>query len=86
MIQTLEDMLRACILDFQESWSKYLPVVEFVYNNSYQPAPEMAPYEASHSRKCRSLVYWDEMGEIKFMGLYLIREIAEVVNKSGTEY
>lgn len=44
-IHTLEDMLRTCVLDFQGSWSKYLSLIEFTYNNSYQATIEMAPYE-----------------------------------------
>ncbi|KAJ9544494.1 hypothetical protein OSB04_024201 [Centaurea solstitialis] len=35
-IQTLEDMLRACVLDFGGSWDTYLPLAEFSYNNSRQ--------------------------------------------------
>jgi hypothetical protein len=34
-IQTLEDRLRACVLDFSGSWTHYLPLIEFAYNNSY---------------------------------------------------
>ena len=56
-IQTLEDMLRACTLDFQGSWSKYLPLIEFAYNNSYQATIGMAPYEALYGRKCRSPIH-----------------------------
>ena len=59
-IQTLEDMLRACVLDFQKSWVKYLPLIEFAYNNSYHATIGMAPYEALYGRKCRSPIYWDE--------------------------
>ena len=53
-IQTLEDMLRACVLDFKESWAKYLPWVEFTYNNNYQASIGMAPYEALYGRKCKT--------------------------------
>lgn len=66
-IQTLEDMLRACVLEFQGSWSKYLPLVEFAYNNSYQETIGMAPYEALYGRKCQSPIHWDEAGERKIM-------------------
>ena len=45
-IQTLEDMLRALAIDFSGSWEKYLPLVEFAYNNSFQATIGMAPYEA----------------------------------------
>ena len=50
-IQTLEDMLRACLLDFKGYWVKYLPLVEFSYNNSFQASIGMAPYEALYERE-----------------------------------
>ena len=53
-IQTLEDMLRACALDFGGKWDRHLPLVEFTYNNSYQVTIGMPPYEALYGRKCRS--------------------------------
>ncbi|KAL5554707.1 hypothetical protein UlMin_042108 [Ulmus minor] len=62
-IQTLEDMLRACVLDFRGSWSQHLPLIKFSYNNSYQATIGMAPYEVLYGRKCRSPVHWYETGE-----------------------
>ncbi|GJW79841.1 putative reverse transcriptase domain-containing protein [Tanacetum coccineum] len=53
-IQTLEDMLRACVLDFGGSWDVYLPLVEFSYNNSYHSSVRCPPFEALYGRKCRS--------------------------------
>ncbi|GJU15996.1 putative reverse transcriptase domain-containing protein, partial [Tanacetum coccineum] len=53
-IQTLEDMLRACMIDFGSSWDRHLPLVEFSYNNSYHASIKAAPYEALYGRKCRS--------------------------------
>ena len=53
-IQTLEDMLRACVLDFKGIWASHLPLVEFAYNNSYHSSIRAAPYEALYGRKCRS--------------------------------
>ncbi|GJW39025.1 putative reverse transcriptase domain-containing protein [Tanacetum coccineum] len=53
-IQTLEDMLRACVIDFGISWDRHLPLVEFSYNNSYHASIKAAPYEALYGRKCRS--------------------------------
>ena len=50
-------MLRAYVLDFQESWSKYLPLIEFSYNNSYQATVGVAPDEMLYGRKCKSLVH-----------------------------
>ncbi|KAL4378458.1 hypothetical protein GQ457_02G023120 [Hibiscus cannabinus] len=62
VIQVLEDMLRCCIIDFQGTWEKQLPLVEFVYNNSYQASIQMAPYEALYGRRCRTPVCWAEVG------------------------
>ena len=56
-IQTLEDMLRACILDLKGSWEKHLPLVKITYNNSYQASIQIAPYEALYGRSCQSPVY-----------------------------
>jgi len=62
-IQILEDMLRACVIDFGGHWDDQLPLAEFSYNNSYQLSIQMAPFEALYGRKCRSLVGWFEPGE-----------------------
>ena len=62
-IHTLEDMLRACVLDFEESWDDYLPLIEFAYNNSFHSSIGMAPFEALYRRKCRSPIGWFEVGE-----------------------
>ncbi|GJV48864.1 putative reverse transcriptase domain-containing protein [Tanacetum coccineum] len=45
-IQTLEDMLRACTIDFGKGWVNHLPLVEFSYNNSYHASIKAAPFEA----------------------------------------
>ena len=63
--QILEDMLRACALDFGGSWEEHLPLAEFSYNNSYQMSIKMAPFEALYGRKCRSPICWFETGENK---------------------
>ncbi|KAD4385555.1 hypothetical protein E3N88_25724 [Mikania micrantha] len=62
-IQTLEDMLRACIIDFGGSWDDYLPLAEFSYNNSYHSSIRMPPYEMIYGRKCRTPVCWGEVGQ-----------------------
>nr|GEZ04459.1 reverse transcriptase domain-containing protein [Tanacetum cinerariifolium] len=62
-IQTLEDMLRACAIDFGKGWEKNLPLVEFSYNNSYHASIKAAPFEALYGRKCRSLVCWADVGD-----------------------
>ncbi|GKD70905.1 putative reverse transcriptase domain-containing protein, partial [Tanacetum coccineum] len=63
-IQTLEDMLRACVIDFGNGWVKHLPLVEFSYNNSYHASIKVSPFEALYGRKCRSPVCWAEVGEV----------------------
>ena len=68
-IQTLEDMLRACVMEFKGSWDTHLALMEFAYNNIYQASIEMAPFEAMYGRKCRTLVCWDEVGERRLVGL-----------------
>ena len=62
-IQTLEDMLIACVIEFKGSWDKYLSLMEFTYNNSYQSSISIAPFEALYGRNCRTLVCLDEVGE-----------------------
>ena len=58
VIQVLEDMLRGCALDFSRSWDKYILLMKFSYNNSYQSSICMAPYEALYGRRCRTPVCW----------------------------
>ncbi|GJU72718.1 reverse transcriptase domain-containing protein [Tanacetum coccineum] len=55
-IQTLEDMLRACVIDFGNVWIRHLTLVEFSYNNSYHASIKAAPFEALDGQKCRSPV------------------------------
>ncbi|TYK21801.1 pol protein [Cucumis melo var. makuwa] len=56
--QVLEDMLRACVLEFLGSWDSHLHLIEFAYNNSYQATIGMAPFEALYGKCCRSPVCW----------------------------
>ena len=72
-IQTLEDMLRACVLKFRGNWDRYLPLMEFSYNNSYRLSIEMTPYEALYGRNCRTPLCWDEIGERKFLGPEIVQ-------------
>ncbi|GJW04179.1 hypothetical protein Tco_1563035 [Tanacetum coccineum] len=78
-IQTLEDMLRACVIDFESCWDCHLPLVEFSYNNSYHASIKAAPYEALYGRKCRSLVCWSKVGDSQLTGLELIRDTTEKI-------
>ncbi|GJR41488.1 putative reverse transcriptase domain-containing protein, partial [Tanacetum coccineum] len=78
-IQTLEDMLRAYVIDFENGWIKHLPLVEFSYNNSYHASIKVAPFEALYGRKCHSPVCWAEVGEAQLTDLDLIQETTEKI-------
>ena len=67
-IQTLEDMFRACVIDFKGSWDDHLPLIASTYNNNYHSIIQMAPYEALYGRSCRSPVGWFEVGEAALTG------------------
>ena len=79
IIQTLEDMLKACVIDFKGSWDDHLPLIEFSYNNSYHSSIGMAPFEALYGRRCRSPVGWFEVGESSILGPEIIHEALEKV-------
>jgi len=80
-IQTLEDTLRACALEYAGNWDNNLPLVEFAYNNSYHSSIDMTPYEALYGRRCRTPVCWDEIGERKFSKVELINQTKEIIGK-----
>nr|GEY61210.1 reverse transcriptase domain-containing protein [Tanacetum cinerariifolium] len=67
-IQTLEDMLRACVIDFRKGWDRHLPLVEFSYNNSYHTSIKAASFEALYGRKCRSPICGAEVGDAQLTG------------------
>ena len=79
-IQTLEDMLRACTLEWTGNWDEYLCLVEFAYNNSWHASIDMAPYEMLYGRKCRAPICWDEVGERVIEG----PELIEITNEKVT--
>ncbi|GKE87265.1 putative reverse transcriptase domain-containing protein [Tanacetum coccineum] len=76
-IQTLEDMLRACVIDFGKGWERHLPLIEFSYNNSYHASIKVVPIEALYDRKCRPLVCWAEFGDVQLTGPEIIHETIE---------
>ncbi|GJV60953.1 putative reverse transcriptase domain, ribonuclease H-like domain, aspartic peptidase domain protein [Tanacetum coccineum] len=78
-IQTLEDMLRACVIDFGKGWDKHLPLVEFSYNNSYHASIKAALFEALYGRKCRSPVCWTEVRDSQLMGPEIIQETTKKI-------
>nr|GFC67089.1 putative reverse transcriptase domain-containing protein [Tanacetum cinerariifolium] len=78
-IQTLKDMLRACAINFGKGWVNHLPLVEFSYNNNYYASIKAVPFEALYGRKCRSPVYWTEVGEAQILGPKLFQETTEKI-------
>ncbi|KAI3669035.1 hypothetical protein L6452_40254 [Arctium lappa] len=78
-IQTLEDMLRSCVIDFGGDWDSHIPLVEFAYNNSYHSSLGKAPFEALYRRKCRMPTCWLEAGEKQFAGPEIVQETADKV-------
>ncbi|GJX01244.1 putative reverse transcriptase domain-containing protein [Tanacetum coccineum] len=78
-IQTLEDMLRACAIDFGKGWVNHLPLIEFSYNNSYHASIKATPFEALYGRKCHSPICWSEVGEAQILGPELIQETTEKI-------
>jgi hypothetical protein len=77
--QILEDMLRACALQYGTSWDKSLPYAEFSYNNSYQESLKMAPFEMLYGRRCRTILFWSETGEQKVIGPDILQEAEKQV-------
>ena len=73
-IQTLEDMLRACILDFGGSWEDHLSLIEFAYNNSYHSSIQMAPHEALYGRRCRTPLCWDTVVDSSIVSTDIVEE------------
>nr|GFB90558.1 putative reverse transcriptase domain-containing protein [Tanacetum cinerariifolium] len=78
-IQTLKDMLRACVLDFGKGWDKHLPLVEFSYNNNYHTSIKAAPFEVLYGRKCRSPICWAEVGDRQVTSPKIIYETTEKI-------
>jgi hypothetical protein len=77
--QILEDMLRACALQYGTSWDESLPYVEFSYNNSHQKSLKMALFEALYGRKCRTPLFWNQTGETQVFGPNVLHNSEEQV-------
>jgi hypothetical protein len=78
-IQILEDLLRACVLEFGGNWENHLPLMEFTYNNSYQATIGMTTYEALYDRRCQTLVCWEEVGVRSLIGAEIVQMTTEKV-------
>ncbi|WVZ80921.1 hypothetical protein U9M48_028355 [Paspalum notatum var. saurae] len=77
--QILEDMLRACAIQYGTSWDKSLPYAEFSYNNSYQASLKKSQFEALHGRRCRTPLFWNQTGEKQVFGPDLIRDAEQQI-------
>jgi hypothetical protein len=80
-IQTLEYMLRACVLSWKGSWEDHLALAEFAYNNSYQASIKMAPFEALYGRRCISPLCWETLGERSLVGPDWVQQTSEKVQE-----
>nr|GEW06495.1 reverse transcriptase domain-containing protein [Tanacetum cinerariifolium] len=78
-IQTLEDMLRACVIDFGNGWERRLPLIECSYNNSYHASIKVVPFEALYGRKFRSPVCWAKVRDAQPTSPELIHETTEKI-------
>ncbi|XP_019260210.1 PREDICTED: uncharacterized protein LOC109238236 [Nicotiana attenuata] len=76
----LEDMLRACVLDFGGIWDEHLPLIEFAYNNSYHASIQMDRYEDLYGRHCRSPIGRFEPTEVGLLGPDLVHDALEKVS------
>jgi hypothetical protein len=80
-IQTLEDMLRACVLEWGDRWVRFLPLVEFSYNNSYHASIDMAPYQALYGRRCKSPLCWDDPADTVATLPEMVRETVDQIGR-----
>lgn len=79
-IQTLEDMLRLCAMDFGKGWEEQLTLVEFAYNNNYHASIGTIPFEALYRQPCRSPLCWAEVKEKHITGPELVEESNRNIN------
>ena len=73
LIEVLEDMLRGCVMEVPGNWDRYIPLMEFAYSNSYQASIGMILYETLYGRRCRTLVCWTELNELKMIGPDIVK-------------
>jgi len=76
-IQSLEDLLRACVLEQGFSWVECLSLIEFTYNNSFHSSIGMEPFEALYGRRCKTLLCWYESCESVLIAPEVVQETTE---------
>ena len=79
LIHILEDMLRGCVINFPGSWDRYIPLMEFAYDNNYHASIGMAPYEALYGRKGRTPVCWTKLSDYRVIGPDIVKDTGEKV-------
>ncbi|WVZ97758.1 hypothetical protein U9M48_043271, partial [Paspalum notatum var. saurae] len=77
--QILEDMLRACAIQYETSWDKSLSYAEFSYTNSYQASLKKSPFEALYGRRCKTPLFWNQTGEKQVFGPDLIKDAEQQI-------
>ena len=82
--QTMEDMLRAFVIDFSDNWDEQLPLAELAYNNSYHSSIQMAPSEALYGRSCSYPIFWEEVGDRRIIGPERVQTSTKNIKKIRT--
>ena len=72
-------MIRGCVMKFPRSWDRYISLMEFAYNNSYQSSIGIAPFEVLYGRRCRTPTCWTELNEHKVIGPDIVKDTEEKV-------
>ncbi|WMV14240.1 hypothetical protein MTR67_007625 [Solanum verrucosum] len=78
-IQTLEYILRACVIDFKGNLDDNFLLIEFSYNNSNHLSIRIALFEALYARRCRYSIDLFEVGEVTLIGPEFVHEAMEKV-------
>ncbi|KAJ9546700.1 hypothetical protein OSB04_019243 [Centaurea solstitialis] len=78
-IQTLEDMLRACVLDFGGSWDMYLPLADFPTITTFTRVLACRLSKMLYGRKCRTPICWGEVGHRVLGSTEIVLKTTEMV-------
>ena len=70
-------------MEFPRSWDKYIPLMEFSYNNNYQASIGTTPYEVLYGWRCRTPVCWTKLNEHKVIGPDIVKDTKEKVQVIG---
>ena len=61
-------------MEFSGSWDRYIPLIEFSYNNSFHSSIGMTPYKALYGRRCKTPVCWTKLNEHKVIGPDIVED------------